>query len=583
MKNNLIIYSHNSEKNEVSASREISHQEKLIDSAINYFRSCFSEHHKYNINIEKVPKKLLSIRGKLISKFLEKESNLDLKNANILDLGCGWGDISSYFVNKSKNVVGFDVTPNTLKEIKCKEIKNLNLVRGDAEKLPFKDSFFDVVILCGVLEWVALDKKGNVKKIQLKVLKEINRILTKGGILYLGIENRFGLNALLGGPEHHTGLPFVSILPRKLADIYSRLVHGEKYRMHTYSKGELEKMLISTGFYSEFYTAIPTYGYPKIYAKLNKKGLIKVLKEIPNLKYPGYKGKIVSKIGIILTFFGIFKELPFNWVILGKKFGPPNCFIKHSKKKEYHILKKLSKKDIRTPEPYYFDDKLGILSMEMCKGKEFSHILRSPKMSKADKKRVIRETAKWLGKLHLLTAKEKKIPANSLEKIIEKYSGSNVNNYEKEFYKKDLDLIASKKNIICQIHGDFNAKNVMVRNNKNIFIVDFESSEYGLPLIDVYNFIITLDVVSSLNPFLSSNFKKEISNIFLKTYFNTTKFEFPENFKKIVEFHIHRFWYNRCKDVWGKNFWKSKLKDKAVSMFLLHIMKEAEKKFLEVN
>ena len=547
---------------------------KLIHPVINYFGVFSSKRYKYNINTEKVPKRVSNIRGKLIGEFLKKESDLDLKNLNVLDLGCGWGDISSYFAEKSKNVVGFDIIPHTLKEIKRKGIKNLVLVQGDAEKLPFKDGFFDVIILCGVLEWVGFDKKGKIKGIQLKVLKEINRILTKGGILYLGIENRIGLNALLGGPEHHIGLPFISLLPRKLANIYARIIRGEKYRTHTYSKGKLEKMLISTGFYSKFYTAIPTYGYPKIYAKLNKRDLIRLLKKIPNLKYPGYKGKIVSKIGITLTSLGIFKEIPFNWTIIGKKIGPPNCFIKNSKKEEYYVLKKLSRMTTKTPEPYYFDDELNILSMKKCEGKEFSQILRSPNMTKTEKKKIIIKIAKWLGKLHLLTAKKKKISSNSLEKIIEKYSGSNVKNYKKKFYKKDLNFIARKKNIVCQIHGDFNAKNVMVKGNKDICIIDLESSGYGLPIIDVYNFIITLDVVASLNPFLLSNFKNELSNIFLKTYFNTTNFEFPENLKKIIEFHIYRFWYDRCKDIWGSKFSESKLKDKAVSMFLFPYLKK---------
>lgn len=47
-------------------------------------------------------------------------------------------------------------------------------------------------------------------------------LLRPRGYLYLVIENRFVPGYFIGYPDPHCGLPFVTVLPRTLADRFAR-------------------------------------------------------------------------------------------------------------------------------------------------------------------------------------------------------------------------------------------------------------------------------------------------------------------------------------------------------------------------
>jgi SAM-dependent methyltransferase len=128
-------------------------------------------------------------------------------------------------------------------------------------KLPFADCSFDLVILNGVLEWAALaSMKKSPFQTQLGVLQEAFRVLKKDGYLYLAIENRFALTLLLGYRDEHTRLRFITPLPRIIADIYSKIVSGESYRIYTHSFFGYRKMLAAAGFLKmQFYAPLPGY------------------------------------------------------------------------------------------------------------------------------------------------------------------------------------------------------------------------------------------------------------------------------------------------------------------------------------
>ncbi len=140
------------------------------------------------------------LRGKLAEFML---NNLKLsKKSNVLDIGSGTGSLTIALARKF-NTFSADTSSSTLKFVKYRaeqEGVNLKLYKIDPlhKKLPFKNSSFDVIVMNGVLEWVALATKGKVKEIQEKVLKEMYRILKKGGIFILSIENRLALDWLMG-------------------------------------------------------------------------------------------------------------------------------------------------------------------------------------------------------------------------------------------------------------------------------------------------------------------------------------------------------------------------------------------------
>jgi ubiquinone/menaquinone biosynthesis C-methylase UbiE len=76
------------------------------------------------------------------------------------------------------------------------------------ERLPFRDSTFDLVVMDQVIEHVAEQKQ---------VLDEALRVLKSGGALYIACPN------YLRFYEPHYKIWFISLLPKFLGGVYLRL------------------------------------------------------------------------------------------------------------------------------------------------------------------------------------------------------------------------------------------------------------------------------------------------------------------------------------------------------------------------
>ena len=79
-------------------------------------------------------------------------ANLVTKNAKILDVGCGNGELMKYITeNISKDIRGIELSKSNVQ--KCVE-KGLTVIEGDAEKdlKQFPDNSFDFVILSQTLQ-----------------------------------------------------------------------------------------------------------------------------------------------------------------------------------------------------------------------------------------------------------------------------------------------------------------------------------------------------------------------------------------------------------------------------------------------
>lgn len=102
------------------------------------------------------------------------------KGMNVLDIGFGSGTdllIASQLVGSVGQVVGIDITDEMIekakKAIATNGFGNVSVLKAEADKLPFDNESFDVVISNGVINLV-LDKK--------KAFSEIFRVLKIGGI-----------------------------------------------------------------------------------------------------------------------------------------------------------------------------------------------------------------------------------------------------------------------------------------------------------------------------------------------------------------------------------------------------------------
>jgi len=118
-----------------------------------------------------------------VAKYLSSlDPDID-KDSLVLDAGCGTGIVTLAFQDagfRPKKTVAFDLSFNSLNiatEQFAKEKKavssNIAAVQGNVLELPFAEETFDLILTCGVLEYVALDEG----------LRELARVLKTGGKL----------------------------------------------------------------------------------------------------------------------------------------------------------------------------------------------------------------------------------------------------------------------------------------------------------------------------------------------------------------------------------------------------------------
>jgi ubiquinone/menaquinone biosynthesis C-methylase UbiE len=103
----------------------------------------------------------------------------------VLDAGSGTGIVTLGFYSagfQPKKTVALDLSFNSLQvsreqfgKDKMTRAKKISAVQGNVLNLPFSDETFDLVLTCGVLEYVALDDG----------LKEFARVLKKDAKLVL--------------------------------------------------------------------------------------------------------------------------------------------------------------------------------------------------------------------------------------------------------------------------------------------------------------------------------------------------------------------------------------------------------------
>jgi arsenite methyltransferase len=101
----------------------------------------------------------------------------------VLDLGSGAGTdslIAAQMVGENGHVTGVDMTPEMLGKARSAAaemgVTNVEFVEGEAERLPFADESFDVVVSNGVIDLIP-DKDA--------VFGELHRLLTPGGRLQI--------------------------------------------------------------------------------------------------------------------------------------------------------------------------------------------------------------------------------------------------------------------------------------------------------------------------------------------------------------------------------------------------------------
>jgi len=106
------------------------------------------------------------------------------KDGRLVDVGCGTGHWMELFAGMGFHVVGVDVSNEMIRRAASRRMGDASLVRGDAMRLPLKSSSFEVACAITLLEFVA-DPAA--------VVREMRRIVRPGGLIVVGVLNRFSL------------------------------------------------------------------------------------------------------------------------------------------------------------------------------------------------------------------------------------------------------------------------------------------------------------------------------------------------------------------------------------------------------
>lgn len=125
------------------------------------------------------------------AKYLNALKKVTLNNSKVLDVGCGSGLFFKEIAEKSETIVGVDISLNLLRKakIQAKKYSKVHVILSDADHLPLKPDFFDLVFSFTVLQNMPAPRK---------TIQEIKAITRKDGkIIISGLKKAFQLNAFL--------------------------------------------------------------------------------------------------------------------------------------------------------------------------------------------------------------------------------------------------------------------------------------------------------------------------------------------------------------------------------------------------
>jgi ubiquinone/menaquinone biosynthesis C-methylase UbiE len=151
----------------------------------------------------------------------------------LLDLGCGDGDFLFMAKDKFEECYGVDVSSMRIRRAKCRSKnmqgeKSLHFHRCDVDdRLPFSESFFDVVTCIAVLEHVFNPPN---------VVEEVCRVLRPGGIFIVQVPNIAWLPSRF------------QLLVGKLPTTGGVYLGSDWEHLHNFTKSTLCHLLTGKGF-----------------------------------------------------------------------------------------------------------------------------------------------------------------------------------------------------------------------------------------------------------------------------------------------------------------------------------------------
>ena len=172
------------------------------------------------------------------------------KDGSLLEIGAGYGQLTSAFTQKVDRVVAVENTKSKC-DIISKRTENATVLLSDFNDLQL-DEKFDYIILCNVFEYAKSFVESENPYVD--YLNYLKKFLKKDGTILLALSNRLGLKYFAGYNEEHSNQLFEGI--NRFNDV--------DY-VQTFSKAELINIIEESEFFSyKFFYPYPDHEFPEV-------------------------------------------------------------------------------------------------------------------------------------------------------------------------------------------------------------------------------------------------------------------------------------------------------------------------------
>ncbi len=172
------------------------------------------------------------------------------KEGSLLEIGSGYGQLTSLFTQKVNRVVAVEDSKSKC-DIISKRAEDAIVMLSDFDDIQL-DEKFDYIILCNVFEYAKSFFKS--KNPYVDYLNYLKKFLKEGGVILLALSNRLGLKYFAGAKEEHANQFFYGLNGFNDTDI-----------VQTFSKTELEDIINAAGFSKyKFFYPYPNHEIPQV-------------------------------------------------------------------------------------------------------------------------------------------------------------------------------------------------------------------------------------------------------------------------------------------------------------------------------
>ena len=178
------------------------------------------------------------------------QTHLPTKLDLMVDVGCGSGQSTNIFQPYFKNILGFDISAEQIKQAKLQnKFDNIDYMEGSAENIPVKDKSVDLIVAGTAAHWFDLEKFFDEVKRVLKptgclaILFHVDPILSLISATSVD-QSEKASDIFRRAIDDYAEDPFQKYIHQYLvknsfADIYDRIPFDQKEKddsLHTYIK-----------------------------------------------------------------------------------------------------------------------------------------------------------------------------------------------------------------------------------------------------------------------------------------------------------------------------------------------------------